>query len=263
MIIADTHVHLHDVFPPAAFFDQARRNFNRAVNAVSAEPTSRILCFTDTSRQDSLARLCEVVRQAGDWRFERRDDGQSAIAAHGDGYVIHLLPGRQIISTENLEILAVDSRLSIIDRSRSLTDLISMVLEAGSVPVLPWGFGKWTGARGALVERIIAERRDFFIAHNGNRCRGIPAHRLFAHAAQRGVPVLSGSDPLPFASEVNRAGSSGIIGTCSPMPENPHNAFRRLLASPGSWQMYGHGVSPLTFMKNQIGMQVRNIPRAR
>ena len=257
LVVIDTHVHLHHVFPVDVFFDHARINFNVAAGQHGGDGRTDILCLTDMQGVNSVRNLCEHLIKAGAWNFKFTEDGHSIAARHDDGYVIFLLPGRQIISTENLELLALDASIDLPDRTYPIDELISRVIAAGGVPVAPWGFGKWSGARGKVMSEMVHRRSDFFVAHNGNRWWWAPEHRIFSRARRRGVSILSGSDPLPFASAAGRAGSSGIIGELTSPASSPRDAFRRLIKQGGAWRCYGGGVSTLTFISDQLRMQIR------
>jgi hypothetical protein len=263
LMIVDTHVHLHDVFPVATFFDRARVNFARRADAVPGELRINVLCLVDTVGQNSTVRLCDEIRRAGAWQFAYSRQQREIAATHDDGTVMYLLAGRQIISSENIEVLALDTVMTHADRTASAGELIDRVTSAGGIPVLPWGFGKWTGDRGRVVEGLIISRNDFFLAENGNRWRHAAEHPLFGLARKRNIPILAGSDPLPFFSATDRAGACGIAGETAWEASSASEGFRALLATTSTWTCYGRGVSACEFLGHQLRMQIRKFVRRR
>lgn len=253
-LLADTHVHLHACFEPAGVLDAAALNFDRAASQAAAGRMD-LLCLTDVSGQRTDAWLCETLRQAQSWRFSFHPDQFSVCAERQDGRRIHLLPGRQIISKENLELLALNCRCPIADRTLYLNELIDGVRQGGGTPVLPWGFGKWTGQRGRVVRRLLEARRDFLLADNGNRMQSTATPPLLRVGRQKGFAVLAGSDPLPFQSQMRRAGAYGVRMSLDHPETSPAQAFRNLLEMK-TWTIYGRLTSPPAFLASQVRMQI-------
>lgn len=52
------------------------------------------------------------------------------------------MAGRQIVTAEKLEVLALGTDLDI-DDGRPIREVLSLVTENGGLPVIPWGAGKW------------------------------------------------------------------------------------------------------------------------
>lgn len=72
-----------------------------------------------------------------------------------------LIAGRQIITQESLEVLAIGT-LGEFDDGQSLEKTVELISSRGAVAILPWAFGKWWFKRG---ERV----RDFIQKYNGER----------------------------------------------------------------------------------------------
>jgi len=170
-----------------------------------------------------------------------------------------LISGRQIRTSQGLEILALGCEERIED-GLTLEDTAQAVRKAGALPVLPWGFGKWTFGRQQLVRRVIdgETRASICLGDIGGRWQGSREPRLLATARQRGLPILPGSDPFPFPSQVNAAGSSGLLLPISLDTSNPTAALLRALEqSAASAQRYLQAEDPFTFLWHQMLMQVR------
>ena len=79
--------------------------------------------------------------------------------------------------------------------------------------VLPWGFGKWTFGRGAIINSFLEskEHPELFLGDNSGRPDFLPKSHLFAKAREKGIRVLPGSDSLPFNWEKIKPGSFGFM----------------------------------------------------
>ena len=75
------------------------------------------------------------------------------VGVRGVGQVC-LVAGRQIVTRERLEILALAMRVKIPD-GLPARDVIQRVVAAEGIPVLAWSPGKWLFARGRLVRDLI------------------------------------------------------------------------------------------------------------
>jgi hypothetical protein len=254
-LLADTHVHVHDCFDPDRVLDAAALNFDRAAPDQAPAHRLDILCLTDVCGQQTDLFLCETLRQSKSWRFSFPSDQSSVCAERRDGRRLHLLPGRQIISKENLELLALNCRHDVADRIWALPALIDEVWKCGGVPVVPWGFGKWTGRRGEVVRQLMETRNDFLLADNGNRLQGTPLPVLLEEGRRKGFAILAGSDPLPLKSQERRTATYGVRATLGPPETNPAQAFRQLVAAK-TWTIYGQLTSPAAFLFCQVRMQI-------
>jgi hypothetical protein len=167
------------------------------------------------------------------------------------------LPGRQVVTVEDLELLALNCRMEVADRGYRLGELIDRVREAGGTPVVPWGFGKWSGGRGRVVRELLETRQDFLLADNGNRLRGTAEPLLLGEGRRRGMSILAGSDPLPFKAQAGRVGSYGVQATVDLGRDGAAAAFRRMTNPPGQWTTYGELASLGEFLSSQIKMQLK------
>src|SRR5690606_9902142 len=94
-----------------------------------------------------------------------------------------------------------------------VADIVERIRAAGGLAILAWGAGKWLGDRGRVVDDVIAResgRTDVMLADNGGRPRLWPRVPQFETAAEHGLRVLAGTDPLPLRGEERRIGSYGV-----------------------------------------------------
>jgi len=138
---------------------------------------------------------------------------------------------------------------------------VDRVQAAGTLAAVPWGFGKWTGQRGAQVRQLFGQRApdSLFVGDNGGRVEllGLPA--LVRTARDAGFRVLPGTDPFPFGGDHRRVGGFGFTVGVDPDPERPWSDLRACLeAGAGSPLAYGRALDPLRFVFNQAWIQVHN-----
>lgn len=213
--LIDAHVHCHACFEPARFLEAAWANLRR-IGLARPEPVGDglgCLLLADIGEERSLPRLqADVgVRRRG-WTLEQTGDGVSLLACRDGMPRLLLVAGRQIATTDGLEVLALGSTAEF-RRQQSVEATLDAVRGEGAIPVVPWGVGKWWGRRGELVLRLLDRAAPgwLWLGDNGNRPRGWPTPGPFARAAARGIGILPGSDPLALAHEIERVGSYGCI----------------------------------------------------
>ena len=123
---------------------------------------------------------------------------------------IYILAGRQIVTKEDLEVLALATD-SCFEEGQPLEKTIQAVLKKGGIPVVPWGFGKWIGTRGRHLQRLVKSApMGLFFADSSSRPTFWSEPLLFDRARRNGLAILSGTDPFPLKSEVNRVGLAGF-----------------------------------------------------
>lgn len=267
IIAADTHTHLYPCYDIATALDAAFANLTRAVPETAPRGgTECVLCLTE--RCD-----CRLFRElagssgaaAGAWSFERR--GEHALGAkRKDGAKMSILAGRQIVTAERLEILALGRDLEVPDGGAA-AEILREVQGAGAVAVIPWSPGKWFSARGRIVERLLDSQRpgDLLLGDTALRPGGYGEPRIMRQARGRGFGVASGSDPLPFAGEEPRLGSYGSLFEAPWHAEDPAGSMLEILrALRGAAPVFGRrlGAAGLAFRLWKNARTKRSSPRA-
>lgn len=142
-----------------------------------------------------------------------------------------LIAGRQVVTAERIEILAIATDAAIPDRLTA-QDTLTAVRSQGGVPVLPWAPGKWFGGRGRLVETLLREAAPGALLAGDTTLRPTvwPLPRLLKLAAGRGIRILPGTDPLPVPGEERVIGSYGCTIAGPFDPQRPVSSLRKLLA---------------------------------
>jgi len=268
MLLIDAHVHIYDCFDLEKFFDSAYSNFRSAAKRLGSENNFKgILILTETSKDNWFRRLAEYAdggelpegKGTGDWTFHHTNENYSLSTKSGDFKDLILVAGRQIVTEERLEVLALCTSDSFNDR-KPIFDTIKEVEEKDGVPVIPWGIGKWFGNRGKIVKTIIKNNNTplIYLGDNGNRANFWPQPKLFKQAKQRGIQILPGSDPLPFASESGRTGSYGFLLQVQINFQKPATLIKQILMDQPIYpvRVFGRLEKNHRFLLNQIRAQI-------
>lgn len=260
-LLADAHVHFHPGYDREAFLDGALVNFRRGAADVGLPgPFTGCLLLTEMGDACWFRSLHAGSAGGGAWRIERTAEEDSLIARRASGERLVLVAGRQIATAEGLEVLALGRDAGIPD-GLPLAETLRRVREIGALPVLPWGFGKWLGRRGALIAEELAaggdgSRGEIFLGDNGGRPGIGGPPQLFAEARARGVRVLPGSDPLPLPEHERRAGSYGFVLEGALDEERPaEDLLRKIRGLRGQPRVYGRCAALPRFLRDQIGLR--------
>lgn len=261
-VLVDAHVHFHRCYAPSVFFDSALGNFQRAAMRLGVGPyAGGLLAFTETAEADYFHQFQNGAGpgRMDRWRIRRTAESVSVIAERHDGRELFLVAGRQVTTHEDVEVLALGCDRRLPD-NHSLSETIELVREIGAIPVLPWGFGKWWFRRGALVADLLGSINTgvLFLGDNAGRWRRGPRPRLFGIAASRGIRILPGTDPLPFAAQATKPGRYGFALAGRWDRDRPAASLKRLLAERSAQPMcYGELEGLAAFGLGQARMLLR------
>lgn len=257
--LIDGHVHFYDCYDRAAFFGGAQANFRAAAAGLGlALQTPGWLLFSETAADHYFRRFRDEAngpaRNGG--RFLATAEACALRVVGEGGAELMLIAGRQIVTAERLEVLALACDAEFAD-GEPLAKTLDRVQAAGAIAVLPWAFGKWWGRRGALIAQAIEAAGDVCLGDNGGRPRLLPEPGLLRRAAARNIPVLPGSDPLPLAGEAGGAGRLGFVLEGEIDPERPAASLKRWLQSrQGAVRRFGRLESLGRFCRNQLALRV-------
>lgn len=266
LVLVDGHVHLHSCFEPAAFLKAAQMNFDHVAQRFHpGQSFAGVLCLTEGARETGFDRLLDVGKRqnaagpAGPnaWRLRHTKEDTSLVFSSTAARTLMVIAGRQLVSRERLEVLAIGTRQPFTEGA-PVQDLIRQTAEADALPVIPWGFGKWTGARGKLVRQLLHTPGlpPFFLSDSGNRPAFWPPSSLFRLAQEKGIRNLPGSDPLPFSDEYRRPGSFGFVLPGPLSSTTPARNLKEKVSDPATpIPCFGNGETPWRFIRNQLGMQ--------
>ncbi|HNP35099.1 MAG TPA: hypothetical protein PKK10_04545 [Woeseiaceae bacterium] len=266
--ILDAHVHIHECFDIANFLDCTWQNFRAQAESLDAASAfDGVVLLTESYGVNYFSNLRNVARSEPPvltrWLVNETDEPMSLQLADAAGKQLLVIAGRQIVTSERLEILAL-GLLEEIEDKLPIHEVIERVQAAGALCVLPWGFGKWTGNRGRKVRDLIANHpgENFFLGDNSGRLAIWPAPAEYQMAASSGIGMLSGTDPLPWPDQVNTAGRFGTLLNRRLDPRSPFADLRRyLFEEQGVTRPFGALESVLPFLQHQVGMQFKKRAR--
>jgi hypothetical protein len=263
-VFADAHVHIYDCFNLDHFLDAAYSNFAKAAIARGVDqPFQGVLLLTETICDRYFEFLHKrasgqaINQQTAVWQFSLTQEEESLKAHTADGRELYLIAGRQIVTAEDLEVLALGTAQHFED-GQPIQTVVTAVQQSGGLPVIPWGFGKWIGRRGDILNHLLqSQPTQLFLGDNSGRPAFWKRPPFFQAIEQQGSRVLPGTDPLPFSAEATRPGK---FGCCMQIPFNPQHPAtsikQALLDRDVQCQSYGTLERPTQFVRNQLTMQV-------
>lgn len=259
-VLVDAHVHAQDVFDVEQFFDSAYANFHEARRVLAAHAVgANILLLAESSQGDFFRRIRQKAMSTGRWKAVETNENISLAVTRKSLAKLLLVAGRQIVTREGLEVLAIGT-LKVFPDGLAIGESLLDIRESGALAIIPWGFGKWSLRRGRILDALLEQADLGWLALGDNGCRptvSLPP-RLFAKARQRGMRILPGSDPLPFPREVYRVASYGFALQGDIDVQSPWASLGCKLCDT---KLYLHGFGRRTglayFLRNQILMQLR------
>lgn len=201
--IADTHVHIYPFYDLAVALRAAATQLGRL-----APGLPRVLCLTERRECHFFRDTKAPPRPGREFTFAPAGDRAVVATSSTDGAKLFIVAGRQIATSERLEVHALGCDGEFPD-GRSLDETIGSIRDAGGVAVIPWGVGKWMGARGKLVLETLAKNGDVLGGDSSLRPYVWP-ERFFAATGSR-ARVIAGSDPLPATGEEKNLGRYATV----------------------------------------------------
>jgi len=220
-----------------------------------------VLCFTESH---GISVFGELSKQAinqekiGDWGVQKTSEPNTLLLKDNAGFEIIVVAGRQIVTKDKIEVLAVGLNEDI-DDGEPIEAVITYAVNAHALPVLPWGPGKWMGKRKKIVQDLVnsGKHASCYLGDNGNRPVFWSKSAIFNSGADRNMFNLPGSDPLPFQNEVVKPGSFGFLIEGALDREHPFESlYGHIVKSSQQFETYGALESTVSFFKNQIAMQL-------
>lgn len=243
-LLADTHIHLYPRHDLSAVIGGAVSRLRKAAQS----PGAACALFLTEGHGYSVfqgLKSGDVPPPPG-FSLEPAPESAGLYVRHGENRTL-LIAGRQIVTAERIEILALGLE-SVPDEGQPALDVVAAVDAAGAIPVLAWSPGKWMFSRAEVVERLTRHAGDVLrLGDSTLRCKGWPLPQPMAAAR---FPVLAGSDPLPFPGDESAAGSYGIRMTLNLDESAPVSSIRRALRDETTpMTRIGQRNSPLTMAR--------------
>lgn len=219
-IIGDAHVHFHDCYEWGAFLEAAFRNLtSNGAKGSNGPHQAYCLVFTETAEEQVFEHLLEQAavgaglssrKGAHEWQVHPTAEDCS-VRISDEIRSLAVIAGSQIAAREDLEILLVGTRQRVPD-GLPMREILEKTRDEDAVRIVPWGAGKWLFSRGELLNDLVQEfgDHDLFLGDEAGRPIFWPKPKHFRTAEAHGVRDLPGSDPLPFAYEVDKVGRMGF-----------------------------------------------------
>jgi hypothetical protein len=258
LTLVDSHIHIYDCYDLKHFFNSAFRNFSLYNAKFSkADNFIGVLFLTEANDYNFFkAFYDEPEKYSEKINYEiKRTSEESSLRISYNGNIIFLIAGQQIVTEENLEVLAIGTTKRF-SYDKSIFETISLVIDNNAIPVLPWGVGKWMGKRAEVIKELISKRSDFFLGDNGNRPAFWSIPGIFKSGEFEGIYNLPGSDPLNFKSEENKPGSFGFYFNDRIDQEYPSKDLKQKILEHRKFKTYGKPEMPFKFFLNQLNIQI-------
>jgi len=199
----------------------------------------------------------QLPKIAGEWGIKTTRERNSFVLTNADGDTVYIVLGKQVNSTERLEVLLFGDDMQYADLP--LNDILAQHSgKATHLVILPWGVGKWLGRRGAVITETLQQNRSFYcLGDNGNRPGVWSSVSQFDLAAQHGVPVLRGTDNLSLPREMERVGKFGMKIDADVNPEYPlQGVIKALQHRAHEIVPYGNLISLSKFVRSQVMLRL-------
>jgi hypothetical protein len=258
LTFVDSHVHIYDCFDLEYFFNSAFKNFTFYSKKISdSEKFTGILCLTEGGDYNYFRKIHENPKslKLKGFKIDRTSEENSIKISDGINRIF-LIAGQQIVTSENLEVLA----LGTINRFRNgntINETLDELKKESIITIIPWGVGKWLGKRESIIKTLISTRNSFFVGDNGNRPGVWKLPFIFQLAHDKGIYNLPGSDPLSFSSEAAKPGSFGFYIAKNISDDYPFNQLKLIVLNyDNQFNTYGKPEKTFTFLRNQIIIQI-------
>ena len=228
-LIADTHIHLYSCFNINQALDTLRTNLSHLDNQAVC-----IAFLAERADCNFFSGIQKKTISTSPPTFKTHCMDNALLIQQDKHPDLYLLPGRQIIARENIEILALTVDLDIED-GLPAQEIIDLIRQQDGLPVLSWAPGKWFFKRKKIVNKLLASNKPGTLLLGDTTLRPTCWLRpfLMKKAMAKGFTVICGSDPLPFAGEEKVLGQYGTILDCPFDKQNPAKSIRSFLSQPG------------------------------
>lgn len=242
----DGHVHLYPAHSLDTALDRLIGNLGRmaAASAPADAPSCRIALLAEGRGWRFFPNLSEGrLRPQASSLVARRspEDGALEFVLGGD-ILLYMLAGRQIVTAERIEILALAADIREDLDGMPAPATAAAIRAAGGIPVVSWAPGKWFFGRGTVVRNLVDRSRpgEMLVGDTSLRPPAWPEPALMQRARNRGFAIIAGSDPLPFAGEEEIMGTYGFVCRAAFDASRPVTSVRNLLtAQPAMHRLAG------------------------
>ncbi|CAN7293005.1 hypothetical protein LJR225_001540 [Phenylobacterium sp. LjRoot225] len=246
-VAVDAHVHIYEPVRALEALAQAAQNVRRRSGLGRGA-----LLLTESAGFHVFDQLAASATPGGP--IEATSEA-NALWFRSQAADLLIIAGRQLVSAEGVEILALGERVASPDGA-PLEEMVDSLLARDLLVVAPWGVGKWLGRRKGLVQNLL-ETRPVHLGDNGGR-PAVWRSPLFDAARRRGLNVLPGSDVLPIRGRVSGIGSFGAVVETAWDAAKPAHALLSALKNPATrMQRYGDLRGVPAFIADQLQLRLQ------
>lgn len=256
-LMVDGHVHIYDCYQLERFFKIANAYLDHYYDSLYANgrPYQKLLLLTEGKKLDYFSKWQAEgsFPNENGYRFLATGEETSLVLAREEKFLCYVIRGRQIVTRENLEVLSIASD-QMIEDGLPIETVLDMLVEKEEPAVLAWGFGKWFFKRGKVIRGLIDRYKSPYLlmGDNSGRPRFWPKPSLFTRAEAAGIPLINGSDPLPFKEDEEKPGSFGFSVSGEFDEHRPAASLKEILLSQASGiELFGKRDSVTAFLKRQ------------
>jgi hypothetical protein len=246
-VAVDAHVHIYEPSRALEALAQAAQNVRLRSGlgrgALLLTESGGFRVFDELAARATLGGPLEATSEANALRFRH------------DAADLLIIAGRQLVSAEGVEILALGERAPSPDGA-PLEAMVDSLLARDLLVVAPWGVGKWLGRRKGLVQNLVATR-PIHLGDNGGR-PALWRSPLFVEAGRRGRNVLPGSDVLPIPGRASGLASFGCVVDAPWDAEKPAQSLLNVLKTPqAKLRRYGDLRGVPAFVADQLQLRLQ------
>lgn len=257
--VVDAHVHVHPGADVDVLLDAAAANLSAVAARQGTQQSQGVLMLAEMRQRRWFDAVAAGAERARKWSFELLPADGISLRARSDAHSLIIIAGRQVVTSEGIEVLTLGTR-EIVPDGLPLDRTLSQAAHLPSLVVLPWGVGKWLGARGKLIDATFGVAgTPVFPGDNGGRPGFWPQPAVFETARRNDRAVLPGTDPLPLPGEETRVGTFGFwMEGVLPAADPGRTLLERLRSQPStSVQTFGKLQGVARFLRNQTALRLR------
>jgi hypothetical protein len=207
-LLIDGHIHVYNHYDLSFSIYQSIENLQR-----SARPVGDWVPIWLLAERSDCHFFDEVVHSdRTGLKIEPHQSEPCLIVKENDKPILYIMAGRQIVSTDGLEVISVATKEFIPDRTKSTMQIVEQLAKNGGISIINWAPGKWFFSRGKVVQQLIEHfsPKELLVGDTTLRMSLWPMPKLMKQAAAKGFKIIAGSDPLPFKKEERMMGQYGF-----------------------------------------------------
>ncbi|MBN2009941.1 hypothetical protein JW960_11415 [candidate division KSB1 bacterium] len=254
--IIDGHIHIYPNYNLRQAILTGVKNLKKTTNSKNPiVPMWLLVERYDCNFFKEAADSAPIDFDQSDLVLKRGTEPETLIVEENEVPILYILAGRQVVTTENLEVLSLATDHFIQDRTLPARGVVESINNANGIAAINWAPGKWFFSRGKVVEQLLNDFQptELFIGDTSLRPTMWTTPTLMENARQRGFKTIAGSDPLPFDNEEKQIGLYCFHVEGEFDESFPAKSLRTLIHKPDTnVHVAGHRNSTFVFARRQF-----------